>query len=649
MRFGISNWNSFEKGIEKEFLLTNGIGGFCSSTIIGANIRKYHGLLDAALDPPVNRWLLLSKIDESITIGNKEYKLCSNDFVGNRDEGFKFLRSFTKNPLPAFTYGIDDVYIHKEIAMKYKENTVAVLYTIETGCEEVKMEFTPYINCRDHHSTSRINSFKYSQKHQKNILNLFESNTNICLKIFSNCSYNKDEKWSLPMFYINEKERGLESVDFHFIPGHFIINLKPYQKYDIYFVATIEKNQNFDAKAIIKEEKNRKKQLIKTAGYNKEFLNNLVSAADQFIVHRKSTNTKTIIAGYPWFTDWGRDTMIAFTGLTLITKRYDDAKEILITFIKYLNKGIIPNMFPDENTEPLYNTVDGTLWFFQAVFNYLKYTNDYTTVKKEIYPYLKEIITHHVKGTINDIYMDDDGLISAGSPETQLTWMDVKVNNWVVTPRHGKAVEINALWYNSLKIMEEISKKFNDDYSYYSNLADKVKKNFIKTFWNEQKSCLFDVIQDGKSLDDIRPNQIIAVSLPYSMLDKKRSMDVVKIVHKELYTPYGLRSLDRKNMKYIGKYEGDVISRDGSYHQGTVWPWLIGPFIEAYIKVNEFSSKSKKKAKNMLELYYDHMLDKCVGSISEILDGDEFFIPKGCPAQAWSVAEVLRVYCEYLL
>lgn len=646
MEFGIADWNTFDKGIEKEYLLTNGLGSFCSSTVIGANIRKYHGLLNASLAPPVKRWLLLSKIDAIVNIGQKSYNLQGNDFVGRRDEGYKYLRKFSSNPLPKFTYGIDDVTIEKEIAMKYGENTVSVVYKVETGNQRISMDFIPYTNFRNHHDVSKKGDFKYKQYYKNGILSLVEEKTGLTLKIISNCSYLEDEDWSLPMYYSNEDERGLDCIDFHFIPGRFTYDMEPHSSYTIYFIATIEDDVELDALSIIEREKNRRKELINKAGYKNNMINDLVLASDQFIVKRHSTGTKTVIAGYPWFTDWGRDTMIAFTGLTLITKRYQDAKEILLTFTNYIKDGLIPNMFPDENTGPLYNTVDGTLWFFQAVYNYLRYTEDVDTVRKEIYPYLKDIIKHHIKGTINDIYMDSDGLLTAGGPGTQLTWMDVKVNGWVVTPRHGKAVEINALWYNALKIMETLANQFDDNGNEYKELAEKVKKSFLNKFWNEEKECLYDVIQDGKPLSYIRPNQIIAVSLPFTMLDNDKGKSVVRKVYEKLFTPYGLRSLARDEKEYIGKYKGGVLQRDAAYHQGTVWPWLIGPFVEAYVKVHNYSDKSIKRAKEILDLFYLHMKDGCIGSICEILDGDEPFIQRGCPAQAWSVAEVLRVYSE---
>ncbi|WP_069649897.1 amylo-alpha-1,6-glucosidase [Caloranaerobacter ferrireducens] len=649
MELGYSNWRTFDEGIQKEYLVTNGLGSFCSSTIIGANIRKYHGLLNVSLIPPIKRYLLLSKIDETLEIEEKKYKLFANQFIGKIDDGYLRLRRFSNYPIPKFIYGVNDITISKELAMEYGKNTVAIVYRVNTGSKKVRMTFTPYVNFRDHHDISKIGSFKYNQSYENGTLKLTEESTGLNLKINSNCKYEVNEDWSLPMFYKNERDRGLESIDFHFIPGVFSYEMEPYKKYTITFLATIEDSVEYTSEEIIENEKKRRTELINKAGYSHPFLKNLVLASDNFIVKRASTKTKTIIAGYPWFTDWGRDTMIAFTGFTLTTKRFDDAKDILLTFTRYIKDGIIPNMFPDENTPPLYNTADGTLWFFYAVYKYLEYTNDLKTIKEMIYPHLESIIRHHIKGTINNIYMDDDGLLSAGDEGTQLTWMDVKVGDWVVTPRHGKAVEINALWYNALKIIEEISNKLGYNGSQYGELAEKTKKSFGEKFWNDKGKYLYDVIQNGKPVDMLRPNQILAVSLPFSILNREKEKLIVEKVYEELYTPYGLRSLSRRHKEYIGKYGGDVLKRDGAYHQGTVWAWLIGPFVEAYVKVNNNSKESKLNAKYMLEEFYYHMKDACIGSISEIFDGDEPHYPKGCPAQAWSVGEVLRTYVEVVL
>lgn len=646
MKLGLENWRSFERGIEKEYLETNGLGSFCSSTVIGANIRKYHALLNASMVPPINRMVLLSKLDEEVTIGNENFSISSNEYAGRKEEGYKYLRSFSKDLLPKFDYAIGDVSIEKTIAMQYGKNTTVICYKVRTGRECVSMRFTPHVNYRDHHSTSKKGSFTYSQHYDDNVLHLIEQETKLDLKILSNCSYEISEGRTLPIFYRNEAERGLSPIDFHYIPGYFKYEMEPHGEYMICFAATTEEELDIAPASIIREEEIRRRKLIDKAGCKNPMLRALVLAADQFIVKRFSTGTKTVIAGYPWFTDWGRDTMIAFTGLTLAAGRFEDAREILLTFTKHIKHGLLPNMFPDEGCQPIYNTADATLWFFYAVYKYLQYTKDEETVRTEIYPKLKEIIEHHRKGTMFDIYMEEDGLLSAGSEGTQLTWMDVKAGDWVVTPRHGKAVEINALWYNALKIMEKLSESFEEEGSWYRDTAQRVKKSFNEQFWNRDKQCLFDVIQKDKRIDSMRPNQIIAVSLPFEILEKDKWRIVVQKVHEKLYTPYGLRTLSKDEKDYKGIYIGDVLRRDGAYHRGTVWPWLIGPFVDAYLKVNGRSESSREQIKEMLELFYGHMGDACIGSISEILDGDEPFYPRGCMAQAWSVAEVLRAYIE---
>lgn len=387
--------------------------------------------------------------------------------------------------------------------------------------------------------------------------------------------------------------------------------------------------------------------LVEKAGYGDDFTNRLVLAADSFIVKRKSTGKKTIIAGYPWFTDWGRDTMIALPGLTLVTRRFDDAREIMGTFADYCAEGLIPNSFPDSGSKPWYNTVDASLWYFQAVYKYLEYTGNYDFIRVNIYPVLKQIVKHYWQGTRYNIHMDDDGLIWAGSEDLQLTWMDAKVGDWVVTPREGKAVEINALWYNALQIISTLAKNFEDeDFKFYKSIALKAKENFLTHFWNPEQSSLYDVIRPGFKDSSIRPNQILAVSLPYSMLDFNQGEKVVNKVWQELYSTYGLRSLSPKNGSYRGHYGGPQLERDGAYHQGTGWMWLIGPFITAYRKVHEYSEESREMAERFIAPFYSHLRDHGIGTISEIYDGDWPNNPKGCISQAWSVAEVLRAYVE---
>lgn len=653
MNFGKSNWRTYEQGIQKEWLLTNGIGGFASSTIIGANTRRYHGLLVASLQPPVNRHLILSKIDESLIIDGNTYNFFSYEVPGMVMKGYHHLERFKHDLLPEYIFRVKDVYINKKISMVYGENTVAVVYHIKNGSDAIKLRLTPLINFRDYHFNSSKQHMHFSKKIDSDVLTVRPSYYDIDIKV--SCSSGTfrdiDDGWFYNMDYAIERERGLSSTEDHYIPGYFDVEIQPEEEKVITIISTVEKEiTQKDGLDIIKKEEKRQKKLISASGYKDELAKKLVLAADKFIVYRKSTDAKTILAGYPWFTDWGRDTMIALTGLTLSTGRFEDAKEILYTFSKYVKDGLIPNMFPDAGHDPLYNTVDAALWYFEAINKYVEYTEDYEFVKKHIYDGLKDIMNSYNKGTHFNIKMDKDYLITAGDEYTQLTWMDAKVGDWVVTPRHGKTVEINSLWYNALKVMASLAKKFGEDDSYYNDLASNVKKSFVKNFWNEEKQCLYDCLINENIKDDkVRPNQILAVSLSNGVLEGDKAKKVVDKIFKELYTAYGLRSLSPESKEYAGIYAGDQWRRDGSYHQGTVWTWPLGQFITAYVKVNGRSKKSREMALRFIEPFKDHLEDGCLGSISEIFDGDEPLIPRGCFAQAWSVSEVLRAYVEDVL
>ncbi|KXZ40642.1 glycogen debranching enzyme, putative [Alkalithermobacter thermoalcaliphilus JW-YL-7 = DSM 7308] len=649
MRFGKKDWKTYESGIQKEWILTNGLGGFASSTIVNCNIRKYNALLNVSLNPPINRTVLLSKLDEEIIIGDKSYYLGTNKTVnGIKNKGYLYLQQFIFEDVPKFIYSVEDIFIEKEIALVYKEDKVVVTYEIESKDSSFIFRLYPFTNYKDHHQNSKKNDFIYKQFEIENGVRLnLKENEKINIYIKTDIGeYIQSEKWFEGMYYDNEEYRGLDPIDYHFIPGYFEVKINPNTKTKISFIASTKDFDDLDGFKMIQNVKQRYKDIVKKAHYEDEFANKLVRACDDFLVYRKSTNTKTVIAGYPWFTDWGRDTMISLTGLTLLTKRFDDAKEILLTFINYLDQGLIPNMFPDEGYDPLYNTVDGTLWYFYGVYKYLEYTKDYDFVKNNIYSKLKEIINYHINGTKYNIKMDNDFLITAGEKGTQLTWMDAKVDDWVVTERHGKAVEINALWYNALKVMEYLCKEFKEDYSYYEDIALKVKENFNKLFWNEDKKYLYDVINENIKDDKIRPNAIFAVSLPYSVLDSQKHKYIVDRVYKELYATYGIRSLSPYEDEYIGVYGGNRYKRDAAYHQGTTWAWLIGHFITAYVKVY---GKSDNLIKKFIDPFKDHIKDQCVGQIAEIFDGNEPIIPRGCFAQAWSVAEILRCYVEDLI
>lgn len=619
--------------IEKEYIATNGLGGFSSSSLTGANTRKYHSILNASLNPPVNRTILLSRVMSKITINENEHVLESTVYEDRHLDNTKYTESFSDLPIPTFNYTVGSCKVKKEICMKYGENTSVIKYTIETGSDDVEISTELHVNSRDHHELSTENSFKYEITENQNHLKLKNDLVTFYINGFG--SYHPINKWTDTEFYPVEKRRGQEDVDVNYITGEYKITIKANTTKELYIVASTEPETDIGEDILNNELKRRDALYTGDDITSKRFH----IGCDHFVVHRQSTDSKTVIAGYPWFTDWGRDTMIALPGLTLTTKRFEDAKDIIETFIKYEKDGLIPNMFPDDNVEPMYNTIDGTLWLFIALYEYINQTKDLAFFEA-IYPTLERIIEKHINGTTYDIHVDSDGLLSGGNPTTQLTWMDVKIDGVVVTPRHGKAVEINALWYNALRIMNELTAestlKSTIDYSKYANLC---KENFHK-FWNEKDQCLYDLIQDGQPVDRIRPNQIFTVSLPFKVLDSEREKAIIKVVEEKLLTPYGLRSLSQDHEDYKPVYDGDVYKRDYAYHQGTVWGWLIGPYLEAHYKVYEDKAYILDKLQGLIK----HLDETGIGTISEVFSGDTPHHARGCFGQAWSVSEALRIY-----
>jgi predicted glycogen debranching enzyme len=411
-------------------------------------------------------------------------------------------------------------------------------------------------------------------------------------------------------------------------------------------VASTERRQAAQAEGLIQSERARRSGIVAEVPLRDDFVERLTLAADQYIVARGEE--KSVIAGYHWFSDWGRDTMIALPGLTLPSGRFDVARSVLRTFAQVADRGMLPNRFPDAGEQPEFNTVDATLWFFEAVRAYLAYAGDYEFVRSELYHVLADIIQWHIKGTRYNIKVDAAGLLNAGEPGVQLTWMDAKVGDWVVTPRRGKPVEIQALWYNALCIMGDLAQRFGDALGQkrYRSMSALTRWSFNRLFWYEAAGYLYDVVNGGPPDASLRPNQIFAVSLTHSMLNKERARQVVAVVEKNLLTPYGLRSLAPSDPNYRGRYTGGPAERDSAYHQGTVWPWLMGPFLTAYIRVHDASDAARQQAEEWLKPLREHLDDAGLGHISEIFDGDEPQRPAGCIAQAWSVAELLRVLVE---
>lgn len=668
---------NIEEGIKREWVITNGLGGYASSTILGVNTRKYHGLLVAPLNPPGSRNLILSKLDESIEIDGKSYGLFTNMCKNYVSDGYKYLERFEKEYIPIFTYKVEDVEIKKFICMEHGKNTVAVLYTIKNGDHTGKFTVAPIINFRDFHSTTKDYDFNLKQDITENKVKIIV-NEHSTIPIYMNMTEGKYIKHEHDifrnMYYIEEEKRGLGSEENLVVPGRYEIELKPNEEKCITFVCSLENNiEEIDARNLINKEIIRITSLIydsylldeknknsQDPDY-KEMIKNYIIASDNFVVYRPSFALYTLIAGYPWFLDWGRDTLISFEGILLIPRRFKIAKEVLLTCIRDIKYGLVPNGYSGYDGRPLYNSVDSSLLLFEQVKKYLNYTQDYEFFKNNLYEVLIKIIDSYASGINldnNNIYLDEDGLISSGTPDTQNTWMDAKIGSVAITPRNGKAIEINALWYNALKIMEEFTKLYNDKElsKKYASMARKCKTSFNEKFYNKKRKSLYDVLGDGK----IRPNQLAALSLSYQVIDpgSEVAKEIFNTVTKKLLTPYGLKTLAKGEPCYRDVYEGDNVKRDMSYHQGITWPWLLGMYSDSY--KNIIKAEKNKKEKQRMEEEYNKFVEgventfikemyenSTVGSISELYDSTKPYLAKGSIAQAWSVAEVFRIILKH--
>ena len=661
------DWTTFKEGIKREWAVTNGIGGYAGSSMIGAHSRTHQGYLIASLHAPIERYLVFSKINETATVGTSTVSFETSQHCASGKtvytEGQKFLTSFIYDGSVHYTYETDNFSFEKHITLKRNANVCAVAYELTAGDSDCTFTLTPLFNYREHSESSTPDTLKFETFTKDRTFYLVpEKNKDIAIRFqTSEGTFSERETvYDIDMQLQIEVDLETDGLDCHYCPVDLSIAVPANTTKKVSILCSIgDVNERpapvsgTEAFSILEENARCHAELFEKAGYHDSFANQLVLASDQFLTYRESTKMMTVLAGLPWFTDWGRDTMIAFTGLTLCTKRFKEAEEILLTFARYIRHGIVPNMFPDDNMPPLYNTVDASLWYVYALYQSLHYNpaaEAEAFVKEQIFPHLKEIISAYEKGTDFSIYMEDDGLIHAGSGLDQITWMDVRVGDWVATPRHGKPVEINALWYNALRIMESLCEKIDEDASAYRTRAEQVKGSFNAKFWDSANQCLFDVVDGDEPDDHIRPNQIYAVSLPFSLLPEEQEKAVVALVEKELFVGCGLRSLAPDHPDYHGIYCGALAKRDAAYHQGTAWGFLLGGFFSAYMKVNHHSSSAAENAVHMLEPVRKHLSDSgCIGSISEIFDGDTPHNPRGCYAQAWSVGEVLRSYCEEIL
>ena len=671
---------SLEDGLKNEWIITNGLGGYSSSTIINCNTRKYHGLLIAPMTPPARRHLILSKIDESIQIGKSQYNLYTNMSNNYISDGYKYLESFEKEYIPVFTYKIGKVEIKKFICMKYGENTVGILYKIKNGLTKAKFNMAPIINFRDFHRMNTGHEFNVKQEVKDNKKVKLVVDNYIDIPIYMNCNRARyvehHNNIFRNMYYIEEEKRGLYPEENHYVPGVYEVEIEPNEEKEISLVCSLEENiEEIEVQDLIDNEIERineqiiESKLLEKQGENlskeeqeyKDLIKDYIIATDNFIAYRPSFSLHTMIAGYPWFLDWGRDALISYEGILLKTRRFKMAREVILTFTKNIKFGLVPNGYSGFDNRPLYNSADASLLMFEQVYKYIKYTGDKQFVKKELYKTMKNVIRSYQNGIYlddNNIYVDgEDNLLNSGTPQTQNTWMDAKYGDYAVTPRNGKAVELNALWYNSLRVMEELSKEFEDGEksSYYKELACKCKKSFEQKFYNKKRKCLYDVLGDEK----IRPNQLMALSLSHPIINPESEMaiNILNVAGKKLLNRYGLKTLAKGEENYIEVYEGDPFRRDMSYHQGITWPWLLGLYYDAMKNminaIKNGSEKEKLQAeynkfvksveKTFIKAFYN---DGNLGSISELYDSRIPFEPKGCTAQAWSVAEVFRIILE---
>ncbi len=636
--------NDFEAASSREWLETNGIGGFASGTISGANTRRYHALLTAATKPPLGRVTVLSKFEETLTLDGRQFDLSSDQFPGVvSPQGFLLLKEFRLDPFPVWVFSIDEIEIEKRLFMVHGSNTTVARWKIAAGQPgPVKLTLKPLLSFADYHALQHeAGDLTFEHTVDTNVVSVSPRGGAPELHLHHSGGEIVDTGyWYKNFEYAIERERGFDFTEDLFQPFELEFDLAAAPAL---IAATTEGTFGLSYEKLEKAEIKRRNGLIKKAAASSAFEKQLVLAADQFIVSRGSG--QTVIAGYPWFSDWGRDTMIALNGLTLSTGRPEIAKNILLEFSNHISQGMLPNRFPDAAEEAEYNTVDATLWYFEAVRAYVEQTGDVKFVRKDLYEKLADIVAWHLHGTRYNIHVDTDGLLYAGVPGVQLTWMDAKIGDLVITPRIGKPVEIQALWFNALRVMAGLAANFGDtkDEARYRAMADLCKLSFNGAFWNDSAGCLYDLVENGNRDASIRPNQIFAVSLEHSMLDAERAAKVVQKVEKELLTPVGLRSLSSDDPAYCPVYGGSPFDRDSAYHQGTVWGWLIGPFVDAYRKVYGREPSTEQRVGEILAGFEQHLKFAGLGQISEIFDAEAPFNPRGCFAQAWSVAEVLRV------
>ena len=642
---GASVCQDYPRSSRLEWLEANETGGFAMGTVAGANTRRYHGLLVASLRPPTERVVTLSRLEETLLGPDGETPLATNQYPGAlHPSGYRFLQSFRLESGPTWTFEVGEVRLERRLFLVRGQQTVVVLYRSNRA---LRLRVEPLLAFRDYHSLTHRNgalSPLVTEETEGRVRRLrlrpYDNRPPLFLH-YPGEAFEAAPCWHDNVEYLEELDRGLDFREDLFLPGSFVLEVAP--QHPGFVVATLDENLRLDGHDVLRLEAERLAQRRETGTPVRA---RLAAAAKQFLVNRDD-GSPTVIAGYPWFTDWGRDTMISLPGLLLSQGKLPEARQVLEGFLHHLDGGLVPNRFPDTQGPAEYNTVDATLWMFQAANGYLSASGDRQFLRDVFYPAALSILDAHLRGTHYGIHVDaQDGLLVAGGPGTNLTWMDARVDGQPVTPRHGKPVEVNALWYNALRLTEAWARQLEDSpqAAKARHLADRAARSFEAQFWNAAKDCLFDVLLPDGPVALVRPNQLLAVSLPFPLLSQERRLLLLHRVESELLTPVGLRTLAPGEPGYRPDYGGSPAQRDGAYHQGLVWPWLLGPFVDGYLAVHGETATTRRQCRSFLkELEARFVREGCLGSVPECFEPEAPFRPVGAPAQAWSVAELLRV------
>ncbi|HSN85577.1 MAG TPA: amylo-alpha-1,6-glucosidase [Thermoanaerobaculia bacterium] len=637
----------FERALGVEWLETNGLGGWAGTTVAGAHSRRYHGLLVAATRPPAGRTVLLSRLDETLHVEGATYELGCNLFPGAvAPRGFEYLASFSQGLFPQFTYEAGGVRLRKTVAAVDGENTTLVLYEVLQAPGPFILSLRPFLAARDLHSLTSANDVLSQEvSFTAGVLELqpYPEAPEVFVQV-PGADFQANPQWWYHFEYERDRQRGFDFQEDLWTPGLFGRELAPGDRLGI--VISTADPQGRDAFSLFEKERKRREKILKTLPVQDDFARSLALAADSFLV-RRGTNQRAVVAGYPWFTERSRDTMIALPGLCLVTGRFEDAKKILRAFAKSVSQGMLPDRLPEKGEEARYTSVDASLWLFVAAWKYLEATGDEDFVREALLLALRKVVHGYDKGTRHGIKTAGDGLLATGETDVPLTWMDGRIGDRPVTPRRGKAVEVNALWANALTILAELEARLGDpeEAKRLTQRAKRVRTRFAEAFWNEEGGFLYDVIGDEPDAS-LRPNQIFALSLPFPLLPKPKAERVLAAVEEKLATPVGLRTLAPDHPDYHAVYEGDPMAREGAYHQGTVWTWLLGPYMTALVRVQ--GAAGRKKALGIVRELQPRLAEAGVGSLPDVFDAEPPHSPRGCFARAWSVAEVLRACVEDL-